>query len=353
MKQPHAPYVGQELQLGGIRTGSLDFPQPLGGQSCRVAMVDTGSGLRFTVALDRGGDITDAVYNDCPLAFATPNGLTPPSPGYQVGMEWLRGWAGGLVTTCGPTHIGGPQPDEPYAQGLHGQFSNIPASVRAITNPDPRCDQTKMSIAMRIADTRMFAPCIEIDRVISCELDKRDITIEDTVTNRGNVTTPHHWLYHCNLGYPLLSPNSRLVLSGRVDQTWGTLENTADPNAAKRITEPLAEHADTGEGGLVLSPASENGTATVGLVNEQRQVGLRMAFPTDALPRLAVWQHFGHGSYVCGVEPFAGSLLHDTDTPSDQWRLEPGESRRYHLELGVLSGEAELGPLLEADAPLR
>jgi hypothetical protein len=50
------------LQLGGIRTGTLDSPGAGGGQPVRVALFDTGAGLRFTVALDRGGDIVDASF---------------------------------------------------------------------------------------------------------------------------------------------------------------------------------------------------------------------------------------------------------------------------------------------------
>ena len=63
-----APKIEHPLQLGGIRTGLLDAPGAGGGPGVRVALVDTGAGLRFTVALDRGGDIIDAAFNDCALA---------------------------------------------------------------------------------------------------------------------------------------------------------------------------------------------------------------------------------------------------------------------------------------------
>ncbi len=54
--------VESAAQLGGVQTGTLDYHQPNGGQSCRVVFVNTESGLRFTVALDRGGDIVEAFY---------------------------------------------------------------------------------------------------------------------------------------------------------------------------------------------------------------------------------------------------------------------------------------------------
>ncbi len=90
-------------QVGGIRTARYDWPEVGGSPGCRVALVDTGAGLRFTVALDRGGDIVEAFYQDTALAYLTPNGYQPPSHALQqVDDQWLSSWPGGLVTTCGP-----------------------------------------------------------------------------------------------------------------------------------------------------------------------------------------------------------------------------------------------------------
>jgi hypothetical protein len=110
------------LQLGGIRTGTPASPGAGGGCATRVALFDTGAGLRFTVALDRGGEIVDASFNRIALAYLTPNGLVPPSAAYHAGAEWLRGWAGGLVTTCGPEYMGGPREEDGVKTSLHGRY---------------------------------------------------------------------------------------------------------------------------------------------------------------------------------------------------------------------------------------
>ncbi|MBL4702335.1 MAG: DUF4432 family protein [Phycisphaeraceae bacterium] len=347
MSNDHARFISPSLQLGGIRTGTLDSPQPLGGQACKVAFVDTGAGLRFTVALDRGSDIVDATYNDCSLTHLGPNGLMPPSNAHQLDLQWLRGWACGLVTTCGPLNIGVAQKDDPLADGLHGRFSNTPAAVLAITNPCLSKNQTQMSITTRINDTRMFDPCIEVQRTIRCELGNNDITIEDVATNTGNTTCPHHWLYHCNMGYPLLAPGSRLIMGGSVTQTWGTLENTTDLNDVKKIPDILPEHVGDGSGGIIIKPNAQDGIAHVGLINELRGLAMRISFPQQTLPNLAIWQHFGPNAYVCGIEPFAGSLMLD-----DAQQLEPGESRSYHVQLSVLNTPQAIAQLAQYDAPL-
>ena len=53
------PYVGTMDQLARIRTSVLDDGR---GRGIRIADVDNGSGLRFTVLLDRGMDIGDASF---------------------------------------------------------------------------------------------------------------------------------------------------------------------------------------------------------------------------------------------------------------------------------------------------
>ena len=127
-------------QVGGIRTGTLDDPDSGGSggsQGGRVAHVDTGSGLRFTVAIDRGGDIVDASFNRFNLAYLSPNGYKHPSPAYHVESEWLRSWPAGLLTTCGPQYIGHPRVEDDTRLGLHGHHSNTTAAVESVINPDP------------------------------------------------------------------------------------------------------------------------------------------------------------------------------------------------------------------------
>jgi Domain of unknown function (DUF4432) len=143
-------------QLGGIRTGTLDYPQAGGGPGSRVALIDTGSGLRFTVAIGRGGDIVDAAYNDTNLAYLTPNGLKPASHGVQRGDDWLRAWAGGLVTTCGPETIGTARIEDGKDVPLHGRHANTPAALIGIENPDPQRGRDEMSLTLVIRESRMF-----------------------------------------------------------------------------------------------------------------------------------------------------------------------------------------------------
>jgi hypothetical protein len=350
------------LQLGGIRTGTLDSPGAGGGQPVRVASFDTGGGLRFTVALDRGGDIVDASFNQFALAYLTPNGLLPPSAAYHTGMEWLRGWAGGLVTTCGPEFMGGPREEDGLKTSLHGRYSGQSARVEGLRNPDPHRRLLDMELRLAVRDARMFGPVYEIRRTIRCKLGVPEIRIEDEVTNRGDTRAAHHWLYHCNLGYPLLDRGARFIYRGRAEY-WTVPpppgEDIVQPlpvaamNKLKRVPDSRREHAGTGERGLIVdTECGRDGWCHVGLLNESLKLGVEISYPKKALPRMANWQHYGpRGSYVSGLEPFSGSLL---GSARDKHKLEnqflrPGETRRYALNIRVLNGAKELRELASLD----
>lgn len=352
-------------QLGGIRTGTLDSPGPGGGRPVRVAFVDTGAGLRFTVALDRGGDIVDAGYQQFGLAYLTPNGLLPPTHAYSAGNEWLAGWAGGLVTTCGPHFIGGARMEDGVQTSLHGRYSQQVALIETLRNPEPHHGRLEMELGLIVRDARLFGPSFEIRRAIRCTLGVPEITIEDEVANRGDTRVAHHWLYHCNLGYPLLDEGARFIYRGPA-QYWVIPpppgEDIVQPlsaaamNRLKRVPDGLAQHTGSAERGLIVdAEADGEGWCRIGLSNEKLKLGLEISYLKKALPRLANWQHYGpHGSYVSGLEPFAGSLLGSArdQHPLAQQFLDPGESRKYQLQLRVLSGAAELGTLAKHDGRL-
>ena len=97
--------ISNSAQLGGIETAVLDNGAARG---TRIAWVNTGTGLRYKVILDRAMDIADAFYNQYGLAWLSHVGVT-----YKTfpdkGTDWLKAFGGGLLTTCGLDHVGGPE----------------------------------------------------------------------------------------------------------------------------------------------------------------------------------------------------------------------------------------------------
>ena len=200
--------VGNVTQIGGIETSVLDNGL---GKGTRIAWINTGAGLRYKVVIDRGLDIADTFYNQHSLAWLSHAGVIAPRPDAHAGIEWLWAFAGGLLTTCGLTHAGGPEEDEFGQRGLHGRISNLPAEVESIVQPDIRTGKLDMSITAVMKQSRVFGPNLELRRTISSTLGEATIRVHDVVTNVSNTPTPHMLLYHCNYGWPLVDAGTEII----------------------------------------------------------------------------------------------------------------------------------------------
>ena len=117
-------HVGDISQIAGVKQYEL-----ASGSEKGVTGVDfrTGSGLNFSVLPDRGLDISYAEYNGIPLCWRSSTGDVAPTYYEPEGNGWLRGFFGGLLTTCGMTYLGEPDTDGEESLGLHGRVSYIPA----------------------------------------------------------------------------------------------------------------------------------------------------------------------------------------------------------------------------------
>src|SRR5689334_20409949 len=116
--------ISNVKQIGGIETSIIDNGA---GRGTRIAWINTGAGLRFKVVIDRAMDIAEAFYNEHSLAWISHPGIVFPQPYSNKGIDWLATFGGGLLTTCGLSHIGGPESDEYGERGLHGKISNVAA----------------------------------------------------------------------------------------------------------------------------------------------------------------------------------------------------------------------------------
>lgn len=339
MNQAWKDKVGNVQQVGGIETSVLDNG-PAGGS--RIAWVNTGAGLRYKVAIDRCLDIVDAFYNQHSLAWISHGGLTVPRPDANSGFEWLYSFAGGLLTTCGLTHVGGPESDETEVRGLHGRIGNIPAAVESIIQPDVASGNMDMSITAVTKESRVFGTQLELRRTLTSTLGQPVIKICDEVTNRGNTPCPHMILYHCNFGWPLVDEGAEIVYKGSSRSRGMDFDNELfnDDHDYKKCLKPLESHRGSGEScGFIDVQPDADGLCRAGLVNRELPLGLVMEYPKKQLPHLANWQHWGPGEYVCALEPGTNPPIGQNKAreQGDLIVLGPGESRKYCLEIRVLT----------------
>lgn len=341
--------ISNPAQLGGIETAVMDNGL---GRGTRIAWINTGTGLRYKVVLDRAMDIADAFYNQHSLAWLSHLGITPPEPFSNRGIDWLRTFGGGLLATCGLTHIGGPEADAYGERGLHGQIGNIQAEIESIIQPDPIAGKMEMSITGRMKQTQPFGPNLELKRTISGTIGQASIRIRDEVINRGNTPAPHMLLYHFNFGWPLVDEGTDIIWQGQWQARDGDIHTKIfrEGNNFRKCPAPLDEHCGGGEeAAFIAATPDHSGQCTCGLHNPQIGIAVALRFQKKQLPWLTNWQHWGKGEYVTGLEPGTNPPIGQAKAREQHEliHLAPGESRTYDLEIEVIDQEAGINEFLK------
>jgi len=327
--------VGNHKQLGGIETSILDNGA---GAGVRIAWIDTGSGLRYKVIIDRGMDIAEAVYNDCSLAWIAHIGVVKPQLLANQGLNWLRTFGGGLLTTCGLDHVGGPESDEFGERGIHGQISNLPAEIISIQQPNILTGDLTFAITGIIRQHKIFGPCLTLKRTISGTIGNPSLKIDDEIINEGNQAAPFMILYHFNFGYPLLDEGSQIFYEGN-HYVKSDPKYLADPTNLTTLPGPSDLHEGTGESVVVVDVSTQNSSkATTSLWNPKRMLGIKLEWDKKELPYLINWQHFGKKEYVTGLEPSSNPLNGQKKAREDGNLIfmQPGEIKKIQLELKII-----------------
>ena len=346
-KQSWHHKLSNHLQLGGIETAVLDNGP---GRGTRIAWINTGAGLRYKVVIDRAMDIADAFYNQHSLAWLSRGGVIAPMRSADKGLDWLQTFGGGLMTTCGLAHVGGPETDEYGERGLHGPISNTPAEIISIIQPDPAAGKMEMSITGIMQQVQALGTQLVLKRTISGALGEAGIRVHDEVINKGNTVAPHMLLYHFNFGWPLVDEGADICWKGNWKSRDGNPDIIFNENHPyKKCMAPLDSHAGGGEEAAIIDVAADaNGWCTCGVHNGALQLAASLRFKKQQMPVLTNWQHWGKGEYVMGLEP-------GTHPPTGQAKarregtlilLEPGESRTYELQLDVLHSQEKIKQFL-------
>lgn len=325
---------GDLLQLGGILPVVLADGMERG---IRALHVRSGGGLDFFVLLDRGMDIALASYRGVPLTYFSYTGI-PSAMFYESrGAEWLRGFHGGLLVTCGLTHFGPPEHDAGTDYGQHGRLSYLPARDVA-HRAGWQGDDYVMEVQGAVHQAAFFGENLVLERRLTVNLGEARLRIVDTVENRGFRPAPHRILYHVNPGFPLLDREATLLaasrrisshdeVSARAVAEWATFCDPTSGFSERNYTHELA--------------ADEAGYTTVALANRQlgeSGLGLYLRYSTRQLPYFHEWQMLGEGEYVLGMEPSNSPAAGRAElhAAGKMPILGPREWVEYELEIGVL-----------------
>jgi hypothetical protein len=338
--------IGDISQLGGVKAVELADGN---GRGIRAAEFKTGSGLNFTVSIDRGLDICAADYCGQSLCWRSSTGDTGPAFYEPEGLGWLRSFYGGLLMTCGLTYFGAPDVDQGQELGLHGRVSNIPAK-NVYMDGEWDGDDYVMWIQGKVQETAVFQENLVLTRKIWAHLGEKRLFIDDVVENIGYASTEHMLLYHINGGFPAVDAGTRIVAPflktvARTEEAQKALERfSVFQEPTPGFSEQVYYHdVAADENGYIQSALINKG------FNNGQGFGFYIRYRKEQLPVLIEWKMMGEGTYVVGMEP--GTNRADGRSLERQEGqlifLEPGESRFYNLEIGVLSGQDEIAEFEE------
>jgi hypothetical protein len=325
--------VGRLEQVAGVEPIVYDDGAARG---VRALQVRTGGGLAFTVLPDRGLDLSTAEYFGIPLTWSSPTGVTAPWYYEPQGAEWLRGFHGGLLVTCGLQNVGTPSQIGDQPQGVHGRLSHLPAS--SVSHEfDWDEDGGIFIIRGQVKEARVFGPNLVLTRTISARLGGSTIHVQDVVENRAARPAPLLLLYHVNLGWPLLDEGAVLSGPGSDAPEPRDAEAAAGLDTWSRVEPPAADFRE--QVYFHRPRPAGDGWAEASLRNDRLAGGLafRLRFRPEQLPEFVQWKMMGEGTYVLGLEP-ATCRVFGYEAEREAKRvidLQPGESRRFELQLSV------------------
>lgn len=310
-------YIGHPAQISGVEELILAKGK---GKGMTLLLVRNGLGLEITLLADRAMDIARVTFKGNNLGYFSPCGYVAPGFYDNRGAGFLKSFTAGFMTTCGLTAVGSPCTDNGEELPLHGTIANTPCE-----NYSYEETESEITVKAQVRDAAIFAHQLILEREYRISKTENKVLLCDKIKNIGSAEAPLEVLYHCNIGYPLLSENTVLDIPASV-------------------TEPRNDHAKKGLSDCLKMEKPQRGyeemcyyhTLSQGKVSAYSpdiKKRVTISFDTAELPCFVEWKMMGEQDYVLGLEP--GNCLPDgRDVMRQKGMLEflkPDEEKRHHI----------------------
>lgn len=331
-------YIGNKNQLFTVKNYIMTDGKSHG---VRAIDVDNGKGLFLTILLDRCLDIYQLKYKGVNYNYISPTGAVHPGYYDNRGIEFLRNFFAGFLTTCGLATICSPSEDfvgetsMTELLGLHGRISNTPAE-RVCVNIDENTTDGEPDIVITavMTEARLFGDKYALEREIKISTGGNRFEIRDKVKNIGFSKSPHMILYHLNYGYPFLSEEIQINLP--------SLEVVpVDDHAAKDLDKwavfPAPKHNMQEQCYYHKLKKDANGYSGYSLFNPSIGTGIKVEYDAKPLDYFIQWKMPGESDYVLGLEPgncHGGGRKKAREDGSLKF-LEAQEEVAYHLTFNL------------------
>ena len=320
-----APLVGDLRQVASVRRIVLDDGPETG---VRALAFSTGGGLDFWVLSDRSLDIGPLWWKGTQLAWQAPAGFRSPAL-TDLDSEEGRGFSrslSGFLVTCGLDHTRQPAGGNP----LHGRLPYTPARVTAY-GEDWRAPVPVLYVEGEVTQARLGGEALRLHRRIEAPIGGATLIIRDRVENLGAVAWPQAMLYHFNLGYPAVGPQTMVTFNGR--PVMGPMDLPAGEPLKTAMSLPAA---NTGRAQAVVTTPFPAG----------RKLTTSIEFDPGTLPFLQLWHDLRPHSGIFAVEPCTSARAEEGRSAAER-PLEPGEMRHYDIDIALAGEPAALNGQFE------
>lgn len=302
----------------------------------RCALVRSGA-LETALMLDKCLDPAWLTYRGINLGIMTKPGLQGRGASDTAGAEAVRSIMGGAMMTCGLGHIHGYSRLDGKEYPTHGRIRTTPAEKVGM-DADFLPDGTyRITVRGEMREATLFGENLRLRRRVETDYGRAELTFIDQIENQGFEREPLCLLYHCNAGYPLLTPESRVIipsLSCLPRDAW------ADETRWREMEQPSAGAPE--QVFLHRCGARDDGGTFAAVVNDALKLALCIRWNVNVLPHLAQWKSTACGDYAMALEPTNAGFGGRAEV---QRSLDPMERLDTTLRMSVLEGAAAIAAL--------
>lgn len=292
-------------------------------------------GLYVTCIEDQCLNIFDFSYKGTNCAFQSKNGLVSNRFFNGGANEFNYYWPAGMLYTCGLTNTGVGVTENKIYHAEHGRIGMMPAR-----NINIQQTEDAFVISGDVSDQILCGHQLLLHRTITFPKKGKELHIRDEVTNPEGIPQEMMLLYHCNFGYPLLTPKARMVkgtgkiidniAGGPVPENYWQMEVPRDDKI-----EEVYCHTNTPD---------ENGYGYAGIINDELSLGCYLRYKLDTLPLLIHWKNMCAHDYVIGLEP-SNSYIKGRKEERENGTLPvigAYETLTFEVSVGILDGAEDI-----------
>lgn len=333
---------GQMGQFAGAQRSLL-----LEGKGFGVETVDLWNyaGVALQVFPGRGMDIGRMTLGGIPFSYMAKPGVVSPAYYESTGMNWLRNFFAGMLTTCGLSNVGGPcEYDDPVIGniqlGLHGRISNTGAENVSVSQRWENDDYI-VSVTGEMREGCLHCENFVLRRKIWLSFNEKAVNIEDEIENESFLDLPLMLLYHINVGYPVLSDKANFVRSPAKTKPNGDYEN----ENWEEMESPQAGYRER----VYFHSPEQGKPAFAAVVNEESNLAFVVEYNPKELPCLTQWKMCNQSEYVMGIEPGNCHPIGRTQTEENGILevLPAGGKKKVTIKLRMMNEKKEIEAFLQ------